>query len=363
MLETMAQLQELVRSGEQNWSQYGDVYTVRHDGMLLFNYGAAAQYANRWNWFERVSRGLILDETTGEVIARPFNKFFSWDSHHTTDAELVEVTEKLDGSLAILSRWKGKYQITTTGAFDSEQALWATEYWNRLYYNAHRYLDDDLTLLFEIIYPENRIVVDYGEREGLTLIGVRNRHTGRDFFVNEWPVGYSCVVPSAVKDIYKVLAMAKAIDGTKQEGYVCRFADGQRFKVKGEHYLFLHRLVTQASFKRVIKAMAAGNLDAMIEGVPDEMIGSVLAWRDLVADGVMEITQRVEAAFDKAPIGTRKEFALWVRAEHPDLMPYMFLRLDGRDYQQAIYRIAFKDDESQKRIKEVEGGGNQDCES
>jgi hypothetical protein len=32
--------------------------------------------------------------------------------------------------------------------------------------------------MFEIIYPENRIVLDYGERQDLVLLAGRNRFTG-----------------------------------------------------------------------------------------------------------------------------------------------------------------------------------------
>lgn len=354
MITSMPQLQTLVRDGEQSWDQYGDVYAVRHEGMVLFNYGSAAQFANRWNWFERVSRGLILDEQTGEVLARPFDKFFNWgDPRHGTDAELVEVTEKLDGSLGILYRRDGEYKIATRGSFVSDQAVWATAWLNEHCSDALDWLDDRFTLLFEIIYPGNRIVVDYGDEEALVLVGVRDRHTGEDLFHTQWAHMWRAVARWSVA--FKILDLAKTLDGTKQEGWVCRFADGQRFKVKGEHYVFLHRLVTQASFKRVVRAMADGNLDAMIEGVPDELIVPVLAWRDMIADGAAEMNERVELAFARAPKGTRKEFALWVQAEHPDLMPYMFRRLDGGDYQQIIYAKAFRDEESLEKIKAIGG--------
>lgn len=343
MIETIAHLQALVRNGEQNWDQYGDVYTVRHEGMVLFNYGSAAQFANRWNWFERVSRGLILDEKTGDVLARPFDKFFNWgDSRHSTDAELVEVTEKMDGSLGILYRRDGEYKIATRGSFVSDQAMWATEWLNEHIRNRDAEIDDSLTLLFEIIYPGNRIVVDYEGYEALVLIGARNRHTGEDLFCRDWPIAaWPHVLQVRIGSMPSVLSITKALDGLNQEGWVCRFADGRRFKVKGEHYVFLHRLVTQASFKRVVRAMADGELDKMIEGVPDDLIEPVLAWRDEIEDRVMNVTLRVEKAFMAAPLETRKEYALWVKAEHPALMPYMFARLDGKDYRQAIIKREF----------------------
>lgn len=81
--------------------------------------------------------------------------------------------EKLDGSLGILYQHAGAWHIATKGTFASAQAQWATD-WLR------RHIDPALlarfgayTLLFEIVYPENRIVVDYGDRAGLTLLAAR----------------------------------------------------------------------------------------------------------------------------------------------------------------------------------------------
>ena len=62
---------------------------VRRKGELaIFNYTKAAQFAERWNFFERVSRGLILNAVTGEVVARSFDKFFNWgEGGRTTGRE------------------------------------------------------------------------------------------------------------------------------------------------------------------------------------------------------------------------------------------------------------------------------------
>ncbi|HRF99146.1 MAG TPA: hypothetical protein PLZ51_28235, partial [Aggregatilineales bacterium] len=74
---------------------------------------------------------------------------------------------KMDGSLGILYRWQGAYYIATRGNFDSDQAIWATIFL-RTHYDLHN-LADEYTLLFEIIYPDNRIVVNYGQRQDLVL--------------------------------------------------------------------------------------------------------------------------------------------------------------------------------------------------
>ncbi|MEC7119405.1 MAG: hypothetical protein VXW65_05845 [Pseudomonadota bacterium] len=68
----------LVQQGEQNWLQYGHVQVRQHGDILMFNYTDAAESAGCWNAFERMSRGLMIHRQTGEVVARPFDKFFNW---------------------------------------------------------------------------------------------------------------------------------------------------------------------------------------------------------------------------------------------------------------------------------------------
>ncbi len=344
-MNSIQDLQTLILKGETDWQKYGDVRVSRRGDLLQFTYTKAAQYNARWNWFERASRGLIMNAQTGEVVARPFDKFFNWgEGGRKSRSHIVDITEKLDGSLGILYRENGAYRIATRGNFESEQALWATDFLNRNYNLSD--LDSALTLLFEIIYPENRIVVDYGDREDLVLIGVRNRHTGDDWFF--YPAmyelahrfGFSLPQVYHFNSVTDILAATDTLDANS-EGWVVRFADGQRFKIKGDRYIELHRLVTQATFNRVLKAVASGQLEMMIAGVPDESLTDIKTWQAEIAAKVEEVKARVKSAFEQAPKEDRKTFALWVREHHPSDAPYLFAMLDGRDISDLIYKSEF----------------------
>src|SRR5579871_6918930 len=107
-----------IQNGETDWKQYGEVMAVRQHDLILFNYSQMAQFSSRWNWFELNSRGLIFNATTGEVVARPFRKFFNYGERlPLPGTSMVEVTEKVDGSLGILYREDGDYKIATRGSF------------------------------------------------------------------------------------------------------------------------------------------------------------------------------------------------------------------------------------------------------
>jgi RNA ligase len=127
------------------------------------------------------------------------------------------------------------------------------------------------------------------------------------------------------------------------EGWVVKFSDGQRFKFKGDEYVEIHRLVTNATFRRVLSSVANGTYDVMVSNVPDEFLIQVKAWRDEIEETVVSLIRDTAMAFAIAPKSTRKEFALWAKEHHPELMPYLFVMLDRKEIRPLILKKAFKD--------------------
>ena len=357
-ITSLADIQHLAVSGFTEWKRFGDVSVDGNGDLLIFNYTAKAQYEGRWNFFERVSRGLIINRVTGEVAGRAFDKFFNWlEGGQKAGGHIVTVTEKVDGSLGILYRVGGGYRIATRGAFYSEQAEWATRFLNT-HYNLDG-LPDELTLLFEIIYPENRVVVDYHGREALILLAARNRHTGAylPFFPDVYNLGqhYGFPLPKVhtFNNIAEIIARAGAID-VNEEGYVVEFSDDLRFKFKGDRYLELHRLIFGLSFKHTLEAVTNGTVDYIRSQIPDEFLGQFNGWVAQIETTVAETKRQVQAAFEAAPKETRKDFALWVQANHKELASYLFAMLDCRNIGPLIYRLAFQNrpDERTRRVSE-----------
>lgn len=72
-IRSIEDIQQLAMAGLRDWKFYGDVVVRAEGDLLIFNYTELAQYKAEWNFFERVSRGLIINARTGEVVARPFD--------------------------------------------------------------------------------------------------------------------------------------------------------------------------------------------------------------------------------------------------------------------------------------------------
>jgi len=260
-------LQELVKGGFQDWESCGDVYARYHPDFpyVLLNYTPMAAVNRRWNWLERAARGLILNTRTGEVVARPFEKFFNYgEVFPAQGSRIVEISEKLDGSLGILYRSPaGFLHIATRGSFESPQAEWATAY---LRGNVNMdAIPDELTLLFEIISPVSRVVINY-PYEGLFLIGGVDRFTGESYTIKQLlPVAYQANLFSA-RLFYLGLSMDEITSSahklpSNSEGWVVRFDDGLLLKVKGDEYVKLHKELSALRFQSIVELMVKAVLN------------------------------------------------------------------------------------------------------
>jgi RNA ligase len=217
-------------------------------------------------------RGLILDEK-GKVIARPLSKFFNveeLDKLGITIPEIsFEIFEKMDGSLGIIYRDTDQvYKVATRGSFNSDQAIYATNLLHEKYSHVLDKLKDDRTYLVEIIFPENRIVVNYGLERKLVLLAILDKETGKDYPLEDigFPLPKIYDGVSDYKDIRN-----KIEEEPNKEGYVVKFSNGFRMKVKLEEYVRLHRIVTGINERSVWEMLLEGNnLDSLLEKVPEE---------------------------------------------------------------------------------------------
>ena len=177
----------------------GAVSVKKHPTEDLYLYSYTRDYVhspNEQRWRNKLlnqCRGLIVDGK-GNVVARPFPKFFNYEElekyyepgevDSLIAGKFPQFWEKIDGSLGILY-WKsdGTPALCTRNSWTSDQAIRGTEMLNnRPFYKDYiSKLRKDRTYLFEIVYPENRIIVDYGKKEMLYLLAVINTETGMEY--------------------------------------------------------------------------------------------------------------------------------------------------------------------------------------
>jgi RNA ligase len=302
----------------------------------ILNYTDKATFEQRWNDVTTHCRGLIVDRTTGEVVARGPRKFFNYGEPSAPEYPLhtpVRLTRKEDGSLGIGWHYEGNYGIATRGSFASEQAVHANGLITRddeaNIFHADNKHEDGYSRMWEIVYPENRIVLDYGDEDKLIPLGTVNNRTG----LIEWR-------PSSVlvdgKPAIMTLAEAVALPiPDDEEGYVLDILndDGDvidHLKLKGDRYKELHAAIFGLTEARVYEAWLTDGGSTLIEGLPDEVQPWALAVAQRLDLEWAFLMSQVRAAFDGVPshFNTRKVQAEYILENHKELSPALFALLD-----------------------------------
>jgi|694.fasta_scaffold00851_41 RNA ligase len=326
----------------------GNVNVQKHKNFdyYIYNYSQTVQFQKLWDEVTIDSRGLILDGM-GNIIARPFQKFFNLQEHDVKDIPFdlpYTVFEKMDGSLGIAYKGEdGEVYIATRGSFESEQAIKATEmlYANSDLYNLVHSYSDDYTFLFEIIYPSNRIVVDYGGEEKLVLLGSYHKETNEFVF----PDYYKQMIPSLfIPKRFDVSSIdeLKNSDEINFEGYVVRFQNDFRVKVKLDEYVRLHRILTNVSNVSIWESLKNGdNLEEILQNVPDEFyiwVGGIISDLQKKYDDILFAVCGVNNHIVyNMKDSTRKEIALYLLENYKSVSSILFSIMDGKDYSKIIW--------------------------
>jgi RNA ligase len=310
--------------------------------LTIWNYSEKVQYENLWDEVTLMCRGLVTDDK-GDIVATPFKKFFNIEEGKYTPTETFEVYEKMDGSLGIVFWYQGQWVVATRGSFTSDQAIKATELLQK--YNTD-IMFRHMTFCFEIIYPENRIVLDYKGEEKLVLLGAFD-NWGKDYDITDWDEwGFDVVKKyDGINDYKQLKEMVK----NDQEGFVVKFSNGDRVKVKGIEYLRLHKIMTNVSTTGIWEYLKNGeDVMELLKDVPDEFYTKIKNYVKELRYFFMSISEDAGKRFDgkmygkyndKEPITDRKEFAQWVSEQPKHLSGILFRMFDRKDYSEIIWNL------------------------
>jgi RNA ligase len=333
----------------------GLVRVQRHPSLPLriFNYTELAVFSRTWTVATTHCRGLIVD-ADDRVVARPWKKFFNHGEHSADELDLhspVEVTDKADGSLGILYATAAGPAIATRGSFASEQAQHATQvYLDR--YAGKWQPRHGWTYLFEIIFPSNRIVLDYGSLDDLVLLGAVQISAGTtvgplDEVCAEWPG------PRTEVHAYQTLAEALAAPPRENaEGLVVRYLTGGTLagtmtKLKQSDYIQLHRIVTGLTSRRLWERSAVHAALADDPEISLRRLGQVLrlapddvqAMLDSGPDWLEQVRQSVPEEFLDWIAQTNSLHQAQVEAVLADVAA-MVAKVSGLQRKQAALEIA-----------------------
>lgn len=241
----------------------GRISAHRQGHLVGFKYTNETIYAEDWDEVTLNARGITFNELTGEVVARPFKKFFNYqeffdgEGNYSTLYKKVPpewkpnisgsafYLEKIDGSLGICfwNPFTKKWQIKTGGSFESEQAIWGQKWYDehlsKFCHNTSK------TYLHEIVSNEDIHPIKY-EYEGLVLLSIIDNETGEEtnqkiveLEAEELGIHYPAVYH--FDDFNEAVSWAKKLPKT-HEGLVITFKNGFKCKAKSDEWCQLAKM-------------------------------------------------------------------------------------------------------------------------
>ena len=184
MLEIIKFIQEHANWKDLLLSKPYYLRIIENDNLLLFDYSTKSEY----NEITKEARGLILEKNTLKVIRyglRRFDIIMSENDSIGLDVKNSFATEKIDGILVMFYYYDG-WHVSTRDTFDAG-------YVKNNYNDSKVYLPDIIknamrnqgilfdnmninnTYVFELVSPEVKIVIPYGNNELYFLMCRDNR--------------------------------------------------------------------------------------------------------------------------------------------------------------------------------------------
>ena len=222
------------------------------DGYTVINYNVMFEDSFDCN-IRRECRGIIFDSKTGDIIRRPFHKFFNVNERDETQDHVIDLSrphailEKLDGSMISPFYVNGVMVFgTKMGATDVAKPVEDFVNANPKYIEfSAMCIERGYTPIFEWCSRKQRIVLDYREDQ-LILTAMRHIKGGGYVSFDDMEAIYAIPNDIPVVRRFEPQTDMKAFldyvrDLEDLEGFVVRFDDGHMLKLKCHWYIQIHK--------------------------------------------------------------------------------------------------------------------------
>jgi RNA ligase len=326
----------------------------------------------------RECRGLVFDTATGRILSRPLHKIFNAGQIPETQLDQIDVTsshvvlDKLDGSMIRAIRVPDDpdhgFRLGTKAGI-TDTALRAEDYVsaNPDYVRFIRMcVKAGYTPIFEWCSREDRVVVDYGPEDSLTLIALRDTVSGEYISYHSyadygryWGVKVvNAVNPEGVDDIHDLVSSIRSSIG--REGVVLRYEDGHMVKIKSDDYVLKHRTLDGLRTERdALRVVLDDSVDDLVPLLPEADAERLVAYQQevwKVLDG-HERTVSELFADGVARFPDKREFATkFVQDPHsvnPAYAPVLFAMYGGSSPRTVLTDLLQRSLSSQGRFERV----------
>ena len=308
----------------------------------------------------RECRGLIFDTATGNLISRPYHKFFNAGEKEETQLNKINlyephvVLEKLDGSMIRPIPTADGFRLATKAGV-TDIAEQAEEFIaDKSYYTTfiNKCIQKGTSPIFEWCSRKNRIVIDYPEDQ-LILTAMRYNDTGKyveyqvmSDYATAWNIPVVKAIDGlAIQDINLFVKQVREWDDG--EGVVLRFDTGHMIKVKADDYVLRHKSKDAISReKNVIQILLNDAVDDLIPLLTPEDSARLQDFQGAfwasILDLCIDMDQLFQIGNEKYP--DKKDFAVeYVQKEIlPIYSPIMYAIKGGKGSKAIIVEMISK---------------------
>jgi len=309
---------------------------------------------------KRELRGITFSRKMGEVLSRPYHKFFNLGEVSETEEERLKgrrfvAREKLDGTMLHPVLVNGEVKFLTQKAFSNPQTEKGEELLSKnpkLYRAVKELLSKGYTPIFELISPQFQLVIPY-EREELILTELRDNRTGkylleeREKELKEMGFKLPQKRVGTLDDLKKEIEKAEKIEGfvlkdLSQEEPFPLFVKLKSPWYHKHHYAFtyLHNIPDHKLFNLFLQGKADDLFSSVLnrelrEKKRERLDKIVFLYRDL-----LNLSQELSRSYGKPEFETELKRKLSeIRKKHGE----NFSRLDlKKDYLREAVRLAKK---------------------
>jgi RNA ligase len=289
----------------------------------------------------RECRGLIFD-ADGNIMSRPFHKFFNVNEREETQDYVLElemrsdhvVMEKMDGSMIRPILLDGELRLATkmgvtTVAIQAEE--WLDTQSADMKTWLRKCVEDCVTPLLEWVSPFNQIVLAY-EEANLVYLGTRDNTTGAYLMDKSCPFDAVPQYGAVEGNIVDYVALAR--QAQSREGDIIRFANGHMVKVKNDWYVRIHKTLDRIVFDRnIVNLIINEEVDDVIPMLPKAQASRVRDFEISFWSEFAATEERLMLLFLEAQMlfGDRKRIALELvpTLKHRGDAQFIFRMLDG----------------------------------
>ncbi len=312
---------ELTKASESFVHKVEKVDNLEFD-IFFYRFATFSDFKNNEHLGSLEARGIAF---LGEKAFPAFHKFFNWKENPYTDFpvednESLVVQEKIDGSLihpVVVDDYlfvKSKTSFLSEHAKVGKKLLERDDRKKSLVFDLYK---DGFVPLFELIGPENQVVVRY-DKDDLVLLAVRNIYNGEYLplgevgkIAKEYKVEFAKWTEMPFYRLKDILENEKGI-----EGFVA-FVKNSFVKFKTKWYLNLHSFISEIREDVIFNTFLDNKLDDILINIDGEKKKIVEEIAEKVKHVVNEKVKRALELFSEyKELGfDRKSFALKYRNE------------------------------------------------